>query len=46
VASPHEAFDDALVTAQLFLVLASKLEGRGIRSVHALLRLTRVDDRG
>jgi DNA polymerase III epsilon subunit-like protein len=27
VASPHEALDDALVTAQLFLILASRLEG-------------------
>lgn len=27
VASPHEAYDDALVTAQLFLVLVSKLPG-------------------
>ena len=32
VASPHNAFDDALVTAQLFLVTASKL-GRRARSV-------------
>jgi DNA polymerase-3 subunit epsilon len=46
VANPHEAFDDALVTAQLFLVLASKLEGRGFRSVRALLRLTHLDRRG
>jgi DNA polymerase III subunit epsilon len=46
VASPHEAFDDALVTAQLFLVLASKLEVRGIRTVRGLLRLTRLDGRG
>jgi DNA polymerase-3 subunit epsilon len=46
VASPHEAFDDALVTAQLFLVLASKLEDRGIRSVRGLLRLTRLHGRG
>lgn len=41
VASPHEALDDALVTAQLFLVLASKLEERGLRTVRKLLRLTR-----
>ena len=46
VASPHEALDDALVTAQLFLVLASKLEDRGLRSVRAFLRLTRLDGRG
>jgi DNA polymerase-3 subunit epsilon len=41
VSSPHEAFDDALVTAQLFLVLASKLEERGFGSVRSYLRLTR-----
>jgi DNA polymerase-3 subunit epsilon len=41
VARPHEALEDALVTAQLFLVLASRLEARGTRSVRSLLRLTR-----
>lgn len=41
VANPHEALDDAMVTAQLFLVLASRLEGRGFRSVRSFLRLTR-----
>jgi DNA polymerase-3 subunit epsilon len=40
VANPHEAFDDALVTAQLFLVLASRLEERGFGSVRSYLRLT------
>jgi DNA polymerase-3 subunit epsilon len=30
VASPHHALDDALVTAQLFLVIASKLAERGV----------------
>ena len=38
VANPHEAFDDALVTAQLFLVLASKLPGRADPTVRQLLR--------
>ena len=38
VANPHEAFDDALVTAQLFLVLASKLPGHPDPSVRRLLR--------
>lgn len=38
VASPHHALDDALVTAQLFLVTAAKLSGRA-RSVHDLQRL-------
>jgi DNA polymerase-3 subunit epsilon len=40
VATPHEALDDALVTAQLFLVLATKLEARGFGSVRSFLRLT------
>jgi DNA polymerase III epsilon subunit-like protein len=43
VATPHEAFDDALVTAQLFLVLASKLEARGFGTVRSFLRLTELD---
>lgn len=38
VASPHHALDDALVTAQLFLVTASKLEGRGIETTRDLMR--------
>jgi DNA polymerase III subunit epsilon len=33
VASPHHALDDALVTAQLFLVLASRLEASGRRTI-------------
>lgn len=41
VANPHEALDDAMVTAQLFLVLASRLEERGFGSVRSFLRLTR-----
>jgi len=41
VANPHEALDDALVTAQLFLVLAAKLEERGFGSVRSYLKLTR-----
>jgi DNA polymerase-3 subunit epsilon len=36
VADPHHALDDALVTAQLFLAVASKLAPRGIRSVRDL----------
>jgi DNA polymerase-3 subunit epsilon len=36
VADPHHALDDALVTAQLFLVVASKLGSRGIGSVREL----------
>ena len=41
VAAPHEAFDDALVTAQLFLVLAEQLRSRGIRTVGDFLRAGR-----
>jgi DNA polymerase-3 subunit epsilon len=41
VASPHEALDDALVTAQLFLVLATRLEERGLSSARSYLKLTR-----
>lgn len=40
VATPHEAFDDALVTAQLFLVLTSKL-GAEEPTVRDLLKLGR-----
>ena len=36
VASPHHALDDALVTAQLFLVITSKLAERGLRSIKDL----------
>ena len=42
VANPHEALDDAMVTAQLFLVLASRLEERGFGSTRSFLRLTRL----
>jgi DNA polymerase III subunit epsilon len=41
VASPHDALDDALVAAQLFLVLAARLERAGAGRVADLLRLTR-----
>jgi DNA polymerase III subunit epsilon len=41
VANPHEAFDDALVTAQLFLVLASKLPGIEEPTVRDLLAVGR-----
>jgi DNA polymerase III subunit epsilon len=41
VAAPHEAYDDALVTAQLFLVLVSKLPGRRPPTVRDLLRVGR-----
>lgn len=40
VADPHHSLADALVTAQMFLVLASRLEARdGARSVGDLLRV-------
>lgn len=41
VANPHEALDDAMVTAQLFLVVAARLEARGSLSTRRLLSLTR-----
>jgi DNA polymerase-3 subunit epsilon len=41
VAAPHEAFDDALVTAQLFLVLVGKVTGRSDPPTRQLLRLGR-----
>ena len=41
VASPHHALDDALVTAQLFLVVASRLEAEGIGTARDLVRLGR-----
>ncbi|HEY1332365.1 MAG TPA: 3'-5' exonuclease [Actinomycetota bacterium] len=37
---PHHALGDALMTAGLFLVLATKLEARGYRTVRHLLRQT------
>jgi DNA polymerase III subunit epsilon len=40
--NPHVALDDALVTAELFLVLATKLEERGFGRTSSFLRLTRV----
>jgi DNA polymerase-3 subunit epsilon len=40
VADPHDAFDDALVTAQLFLVLATRLSG-GSPSLRELMRAGR-----
>jgi DNA polymerase-3 subunit epsilon len=39
VASPHHALDDALVTAQIFLVTASKLAQSGVTTTRDLLRL-------
>jgi len=39
VASPHHALDDALVTAQLFLVTASKLGSVGARTPRDLMRV-------
>ncbi len=39
VHAPHEALDDALVTAQLFLVLVRKLPGRDEPRVRDLLRV-------
>jgi DNA polymerase-3 subunit epsilon len=41
VDSPHDALDDALVAAQLFLVLAGRLERVGAGRVRDLIALTR-----
>jgi DNA polymerase III subunit epsilon len=41
VASPHHALDDALVTAELFVVVANRLEAEGVHSARHLLRLGR-----
>ncbi|MFB3737896.1 MAG: PolC-type DNA polymerase III [Candidatus Velamenicoccus archaeovorus] len=41
VSSPHEALDDAMVTAQLFLVLASRMERLGRGRMRDLVALTR-----
>jgi DNA polymerase-3 subunit epsilon len=38
---PHHALDDAMTTAQLFLVLMPKLERVGIRTPRQLLRASR-----
>jgi DNA polymerase III subunit epsilon len=40
-ASPHDVLDDALVTAQVFLVLAARLEREGFARVGALLHAGR-----
>jgi DNA polymerase III subunit epsilon len=44
VASPHHALDDALVTAQVFLIAAARLEARGVRTVRELQRAVRPAD--
>jgi len=41
VASPHHAMDDALVTAQVFLVAGARLEASGVSTVRALQRTRR-----
>jgi DNA polymerase III epsilon subunit-like protein len=41
ITRPHDALDDALVTGQLFLVLASRLDHAGPGRVRALLRAGR-----
>jgi DNA polymerase III epsilon subunit-like protein len=42
VAAPHEAYDDALVTAQLFLVLAGKLPAGPEPSIAEVVRTAAV----
>ncbi len=41
VESAHHALDDAIMTAEVFLVIATKLERFGYRNVRALLRESR-----
>jgi DNA polymerase-3 subunit epsilon len=41
VERPHHALDDALTTAEVFLVLQPELEGRGITTPRRLLRVSR-----
>jgi DNA polymerase III subunit epsilon len=41
VSAPHDAFDDALVAAQLFLILASRFERAGGGRVVDLIRVSR-----
>src|SRR5262245_56245274 len=41
VASAHHALDDALVTAQVFLIAAARLEASGVRTVRELQRTVR-----
>jgi DNA polymerase III subunit epsilon len=41
VESPHHALGDALMTAELFMVMATKLAGHGYRAVRHLLRETK-----
>jgi len=43
VASPHHALDDALVTAQLFLVVAARLAARGVERVRQLQETRRAE---
>lgn len=43
VADSHHALDDALVTAQLFLMMVARLEAHGLRSVDRLLKQTQRD---
>jgi DNA polymerase III epsilon subunit-like protein len=43
VASPHHALDDALVTAQLFLVVAARLAARGVTAIRELQRVRPVE---
>ena len=43
VASPHHALDDALVTAQVFLIAGARSEARGVRTVRALQRIRRLE---
>ncbi|HET9249158.1 MAG TPA: 3'-5' exonuclease [Actinomycetota bacterium] len=43
VASPHHALDDALVTAQVFLIAATRLEARGVTTARSLQETKRLE---
>jgi DNA polymerase-3 subunit epsilon len=43
VASPHNALDDALVTAQVFQMAATRLEARGVTTARALQETNRLE---
>jgi DNA polymerase III subunit epsilon len=43
VANPHHALDDALVTAQVFLIAAARLEAKGVSILRALQAIKQLE---